>query len=433
MKINTLNTNCFFAFIVLLCLTAPKLIAQTSPGWRGPARNGIFTEKGLLKSWPDGGPGLLWETMDAGKGYSAPAVADNRIYLTGMNEIEDKETFMAYTLDGKKIYEVEYGNPWTFSFPETRTTPTIANGKAYVISGSGEIVCINAADGKIVWKVDGGKKFERLTGNWGTAESPLVFDNKVIYTPAGDQTTMVALNAQTGEVVWKTKPLGDIGAYVSPLLITYKGKRQIIGSTAIHIMGVNPDTGDIEWMFKDWGEAPEPLPQEYVQGNAMGANVAANTPLFKDGRVFFSHAEVGGFMLQLNNSLTEATLAWNTDSIGTDIGGYVLVDGTIYGANYITNTKGDWVAVDWNTGEVKYKEAWEGKSKGSIVAADGMLYCCDERRGFVALVKPNPKKFDVVSEFRRAKGEGPHWAHPVINNGVMYIRHGSALMAYKIK
>ncbi|MCL2511670.1 MAG: PQQ-like beta-propeller repeat protein, partial [Bacteroidales bacterium] len=339
----------------------------------------------------------------------------------------------AYTLDGKKIYGVEYGNPWAYTYADTRTTPTIVNDKAYVISGSGEIVCINTADGKIVWSVDGGKKFERLAGNWGTAESPLVFDNKVIYTPAGDQTTMVALNAQTGEVVWKTKPLGDIGAYTSPILVTYKGKRQIIGSTAIHVIGVNPDNGGIEWMFKDWGEPPAPLPTEYVQGNAMGANVAANTPLFKDGRLFFSHADVGGYMLQLNDNLTNATLLWNTDSMGTDIGGYVLVNGTIYGANYITNTKGDWVAVDWNTGELKYKEVWEGKSKGSIVAADGMLYCYDERRGFVALVKPNPEKFDVVSEFRISKGEGPHWAHPVIHQGVLYVRHGSALMAFRVK
>ena len=425
--------NIIFACIVLTCLTAPKLSAQTSNGWRGPDRNGIFPETGLLKSWADDGPELLWETLDAGKGYSAPVVVGNRIYLTGMNEIEDKETFMAYTLDGKKIYGVEYGNPWAYTYADTRTTPTIVNDKAYVISGSGEIVCINTADGKIVWSVDGGKKFERLAGNWGTAESPLVFDNKVIYTPAGDQTTMVALNAQTGEVVWKTKPLGDIGAYTSPILVTYKGKRQIIGSTAIHVIGVNPDNGGIEWMFKDWGEPPAPLPTEYVQGNAMGANVAANTPLFKDGRLFFSHADVGGYMLQLNDNLTNATLLWNTDSMGTDIGGYVLVNGTIYGANYITNTKGDWVAVDWNTGELKYKEVWEGKSKGSIVAADGMLYCYDERRGFVALVKPNPEKFDVVSEFRISKGEGPHWAHPVIHQGVLYVRHGSALMAFRVK
>ena len=433
MKTSVLNTKYFFTFIVLICLITPKLIAQTSHGWRGPARNGIFSETGLLKSWPEEGPELLWETLDAGKGYSAPVVVGDRIYLTGMNEAENKETFVAYTSDGKKIYESEYGNTWAFSFPETRTTPTIANGKAYVISGAGEIVCINTADGKIVWTVNGAKEFERLTGNWGTAESPLVFDNKVIYTPAGEQTTMVALNAQTGEILWKTKAFGDIGAYMSPIIISYKGKRQIIGSTSTHIMGVNPENGEVEWAFKDWGSPPEPFPAEYVQGNAMSVNVAANTPLFKDGRIFFSHAEVGAYMLQLNDNLTDVTLLWNTDAMGTDLGGYVLVNGTIYGSNYLSQSKGDWVAIDWNTGELRYKEAWEGKSKGPIVAADGMLYCYDERRGFVALVKPNLEKFDVVSEFRRAKGAGPHWAHPVINNGVMYIRHGNALMAYKIK
>jgi outer membrane protein assembly factor BamB len=340
---------------------------------------------------------------------------------------------VAYSLDGKKIYEVEYGNPWALSFPETRTTPTIVNGKAYVISGSGEIVCINTTDGKIVWKVEGGKEFKRLTGNWGTAESPLVFDDKVIYTPAGEQTTMVALNAQTGEVVWKTKPFGDIGAYLSPIIINYKGKRQIIGSTSIHIIGVNPDNGDIEWAFEEWGNPPEPLPEAAVQGNTMSVNVAANTPLFVDGYIFFSHADVGAYKLKLNDNLTDVSLVWNTDSLGTDLGGYVLVDGTIYGSNFLAQNRGDWVAIDWKTGDLKYKEVWEGKSKGPIVTADGLLYCCDERRGFVALVKPNSEKFDIISEFRITKGEGPLWAHPVINNGIMYIRRGSTLMAYKIK
>jgi outer membrane protein assembly factor BamB len=433
MKTPPLKTKCIFAFIVLICLVTSKLTAQTSSGWRGPSRDGVFRETGLLKSWPEGGPELLWETLDVGKGYSAPVVVGNRIFLTGMNENEDRETFMAYTLNGQKIYEVEYGNPWSMTFPETRTTPTIVNGRAYVISGSGEIVCINIADGRIVWAVDGGKKFERLTGNWGTAESPLVFDNKVIYTPAGHQTTMVALNAQTGELVWKTKPLGDIGAYLSPILITHRGKRQIIGSTSTHIMGINPNTGEIEWAFKDWGRPPAPFPEGLAQGNPMAVNVAANTPLFKDGRIFFSHAGIGGYMLQLNDNLTGVSLLWHTDSLGTDIGGYVLVDGIIYGANWITNARGDWAAIDWYTGELKYKQIWEGKTKGSIVAADGMLYCIDERRGFVALVRPNPKKFDIVSEFRRASGQGPLWAHPVISNGVMYIRHGNALMAYRIR
>lgn len=143
--------------------------AQVTPyGWRGPARNGVYPETGLLKQWPASGPEKLWETMDAGKGYSSPVVVGDKIYLTGMNEDQSMETFSAYTLEGKKLYTVEYSKPWDQTYPETRTTPAIVDGKAYVISGSGEIVCISTADGKIVWKVNGGEVYSRKTGNWGT-------------------------------------------------------------------------------------------------------------------------------------------------------------------------------------------------------------------------------------------------------------------------
>jgi len=392
--------------------------------WRGPARDGVYPETGLLKSWPADGPTLLWDTEDVGNGFSSPVIVGDRIYITGLNEDEDMEIFTAYSLDGKKLYQVEYGDIWTGTYPETRTTPSVVNGKAYMVSGSGEIVCIHTDDGSIVWKVNGGEVFEQKTGNWGTSESVLVFDNKVIYTPSGDQTTMVALDAQTGEPVWKTRPLGDIGAYVSPILISYRGKRQIIGSTAVHLTGVNPENGEIEWTFSDWGFPDMPWP-----------NIAPNSPLFSDGRIFFSHGyDIGGYMLQLNDDLSDVSLLWKTDDLDTHHGGYVLVEGTIYGSNWTDNSQGNWVAVDWNTGETRYEETWSGgKSKGSIITADGMLYCYDERRGTVGLVRPNPDKFDVVSEFRITKGGGPHWAHPVIHNGVLYIRHGSALMAYHVK
>ncbi|MDH6358487.1 PQQ-like beta-propeller repeat protein [Parabacteroides sp. PF5-9] len=415
--------------IVLMVFIFGEATAQSPYGWRGPTRDGIYPETGLLKSWPADGPELLWESFEVGKGYSSPVIVGDRLYITGMNEDETQEIFSAYTLDGKKIYQVPYGTPWDKSYPETRTTPAIEGDKAYVISGSGEIVCFNTSDGAIVWKVDGGTQFERKTGNWGTSECPLVFDNKVIYTPSGDQTTMVALNAQTGAVVWKTRALGDTGAYVSPMLVTYKGKRQIIGSTGATVLGVNPDTGDIEWTFSDWrSEAMTASRPEWV-------NIAPNTPLFKDGRVFFCHGyDIGGYMLQLNETMTSATLLWKTDVLDTHHGGYVLVDGTIYGSNWINNNQGNWVGLDWNTGEKRFEEAWSGgKGKGSIVAADGMLYCYDERRGGVGLVKPSREKFDVVSEFRIEKGEGPHWAHPVIVNGTLYMRHGTVLMAYKVK
>jgi outer membrane protein assembly factor BamB len=437
----------YFSLCVLMTFVTVEFISsQTSYGWRGLTRDGVYSESGLLESWPQEGPKLLWETLEIGKGYSSPVIAGNRLYITGMNEDENMEIFTAYTLEGKKIYETAYSAPWNKTYPETRTTPTIVGDKAYVISGSGEIACIAVADGAIAWKVNGGELFERKTGTWGTSECPLVFDNKVIYTPSGDQTTMVALNAETGETVWKSRALGDVGAYVSPLLITYKGKRQIVGSTGKNVIGVNPETGDIEWTFAEWERPQDPPPtnppkegnaprERSPRRDAPSGNIATNTPLYKDGRIFFCHGyNIGAYMLQLNDDLTGVSIAWRNNDLDTHHGGYVLINDVIYGSNWINNTQGNWVAVDWNTGETRYETDWgSGKSKGSIIAANNMLYCYDERRGTVGLVRSNPEKFDVVSEFRITKGSGPFWAHPVICNGVLYVRHGNALMAYNVK
>ncbi|MDR2121083.1 MAG: PQQ-like beta-propeller repeat protein [Tannerella sp.] len=414
------------ACTVCTCLCAPLSNAQHFHGWRGAGRDGIYHETGLLKTWAENGPQLLWETLDAGKGYSSPVVAGDRLYITGLNDDNDREVFSAYTLDGKQLYRTTCGSPWNDSYIESRTTPTIVGDRAYVVSGMGEVACIAVADGKIIWTVNGEKEFARKQGNWGTSESPLVYDNKVFYTPGGDKTAMVALDAATGKTVWESKPFNEFSAYVSPLLINHKGKRQIVGMTSGHVFGVNPDNGNIEWAFDDFGGDRTP---------ENGGKISTNTPLFKDGRIFVCNGyNDASFMLELNDDATSVKLLWRNSELDTHIGGFVLVNGIIYGSNWINNGNGNWVAVDWNTGETRYENTWTGgKSKGSIIAADNMLYCYDERRGTVGLVNPDPEKFDVVSEFRITKGEGPHWAHPVIHNGTLYVRHGSALMAYKIK
>lgn len=409
--------------LVVALMAASSASAQVAKsGWRGPERDGIYPETGLLKQWPAAGPQQLWEVLDAGKGYSSPVVVGDRVYLTGMSDDQSQEVFSAYTLDGKRVYSTPYSKPWSGQYPEVRTTPTIDNGKAYLISGSGQVVCINASDGKILWSVDGAKSFSIKTGNWGTSECPLVFDNKVIYTPGGDVTTMVALDKNTGKELWRSKPLGDPSTYMSPLLIEHKGKRQIVGATANNMIGVNPDTGVIEWTY-----SIEP------KTKASWANIAPNTPLFKDGKLFYSHGyDIFSFMLQLADDLKSVKLVWHNGDMDTQHGGYVLMDGVIYGTNH-GRPSSAWMALDWNTGQTLYSAEWSNKSAGVVIAADGMLYCYSERTGSVALVKPLRDKFEVVSEFRITKGDGPHWAHPVISNGVLYLRHGSALLAYKIK
>lgn len=422
MKKNVLT----FLLSVAICTGA---LAQVTPyGWRGPQHNGYYPDKGLLNQWPAGGPELVFETADAGKGYSSPVVVGDKVYLTGLNEDGTQEVFQCYNLQGKKQYTVEYGNPWKQSYPETRTTPAIMDGKAYVISGMGEIVCISIADGKILWKVDGGTKYERQTGMWGTSECPLVFDDKVIYTPCGQQTTMVALNRNTGEEIWKTRPIGEKSGYVSPIMIEYKGKRQIVGSTSKTVIGVNPDNGEIEWTFDNWGP-------NYTGKQGRWDNIAPNSALYKDGKIFFCHGyDLNGFQLQLSDDLKKVEVTWRTETLDTHHGGYVLVNNKIYGSNWINNNDGNWCCIDWETGKTNYEEKWtEGAGKGSIIAADNKLFIYDERRGYVGLVNPTPEKFDVVSKFRIAKGSGPYWAHMHIDKGILYLRHGEYFAAYKIK
>lgn len=417
-------------FTVLLGATiSTGALAQVTPyGWRGPEHSGYYPDKGLLKTWPAEGPALVFETEDAGKGYSSPLVVGDKVYITGMNEDGTQEVFQCYDLKGKKLYTVEYGSPWKQSYPETRTTPAIMDGKAYVISGMGEIVCIDTKDGKIVWKVDGGTKYERMTGMWGTSECPLVYDDKVIYTPCGNQTTMVALNRNTGEEIWKSRPLGEKSAYVSPILIEYKGKRQIIGSTSKNVIGVNPDNGEIMWTFDNWGP-------KYSGKESRWDNIAPNSALYKDGKIFFCHGyDINGFQLKLADDLKSVEVTWRTETLDTHHGGYVLVNGKIYGSNWINNNDGAWCCLDWETGKTDYEEKWtEGAGKGSIIAADNKLFIYDERRGFVGLVNPTPEKFEVVSKFRVAKGSGPYWAHMHIDKGILYLRHGEYFAAYQIK
>jgi len=414
----------YLTTILIALLLCGTTIAQTAVGWRGINRDGVFHETGLLKSWPSNGPELLWSVEGVGKGWSSPVVSSGKLFITGMDEEEKNEMLAAYTLDGNLIYRVKYGVPWHQSYPDTRTTPTVVNDKVYVISGIGEVVCLNAKDGEIIWSVNGHDTFGVLPNVWGVAESPLVFDNKVIFTPGGDKTTMVAIDASTGKTIWTTETLRDSCSFVSPIIINHNGIRQIIGFSENYIYGVNPQTGKMIWKFNDWDFTPE--------GGMDG--IITNTPLYRDGKIFVSNAYgMRSHLLEMNNDATGVKVLWRNDSLSVQTGGMVLVGDVIYGSNYITNSKGDWVTVDWNTGKTLYKEAWEGHSKGSIITADGMLYCYEERQGKIALVRPNPEKFDIVSDFRIKKGAGGHWAHPFIHNGVLYVRHGNVLTAYKVK
>ena len=411
-------TKTTFLTLILLFLYS-GLIAQELNEWRGPGRTGVYSETELQKEWAETGPELIWSTESIPNGYSSVVIANNSVYTTGREDTID--VLISLDNSGNIKWKTPYGRAWDNSFNESRCTPTIQNNDIFVSSGLGDVACLDATTGKIKWQVRASEKFEGTFGRWGISESLLIVEDKVIYTPGGDTTTIVALNKDNGETVWQSLSLKDNPSYTSPVLIERNGKKQIVTSTENYIIGVNPENGNIDWKF-DFGE---------YAGGEYFANNQTNTPLYFNGKIFvtsgYDHSCV---MLDLSDNASSVTLAWVDSTLDVHHGGVVKVGDYIYGANWVHNRMGRWVCLNWETGKVMYEQEWE--NKGSIISAEEMLYCYDEKNGNIALVKANPNKFEVISSFKVPLGSGPYWAHPVIKNGILYIRHNEALMAYDI-
>lgn len=409
----------------LLCLLTLSLFgfSQSIAQFRGPDRNGVFPETGLLKSWPEGGPELLWSREDLDRGYASVSVTDEAMYLAGL---EGKYEYLTVLdLEGNTLWRLRYGGGTQRTNRDTRCTPTVEGDRIYLISGRGEVVCIDGSKKEIQWSVPAFEKFQGEFWQWEIAESPLIVDDKVIYTPGGNLTSMVALDKSTGETVWQTESLETPSAFVSPILIAIDGRKIIVGVLTEHIIGVDSENGKILWRVK-YHDIETPTFHEWAPKNNCV------TPLYHDGHLFVTSGyDHVGVMFKLLKGGTAVEQVWINKDLDNHHGQILRIGSYIYGSNWIDNSTGNWCCVDWDTGQTMYEKKWG--TKGSITAADGMLYCYEERRGNLALVEPTPDDFKIVSSFRITKGSGPHWTQPVIRDGVLYIRHGEAFMAYKVR
>jgi outer membrane protein assembly factor BamB len=418
----------FFRITLILVSILPSSLSysQEVAQWRGPGRNGQYPDKGLMQAWPAEGPQMTWSVEGIGKGYSSAVSDGSAIYITGKKGNDDYLT--AISPKGEILWQIPFGPSWNGPFPESRCTPTVENGRIYVLSGKGTIACINAKDGKPLWSFDACKKFNGTYGTWGVCESLLITGNKLIYTPAGPTTTMVALNKETGETIWTSPSLNDTSAYVSPLLIEYGGKKIIVTVINKFLLGVDEPTGKILWSF-NYGDFKAEKGVRIWPGAPKTNTI---TPLFKDGEIYITGGyDHVGAKFKLSDDASSVQLAWVDSTLDCHLGGVVLVDGYIYGSNWLDNSKGNWCCLDWKTGKSMFETKWF--TKGSIIEADSKLYLLDEKNGNMALVNPNPGKFDLVSSFKTTLGTGPVWAHPSIFNGVLFVRRGDALMAFDIK
>jgi outer membrane protein assembly factor BamB len=397
----------FVLFIVVMnSVVYPVVHSQ----WRGPNRDGIYSdEKNLLKKWTETGPTVLWSVNGLGEGFSSPAVTSDKIYVTGM--LDKMGYLFAFDKNGKLLWKKSYGAEWEKSFPGCRTTPLIVDDRVYLMSGYGRVVCMNAQTGDEVWAVDTAKDFSAQLLQWGITESLLVEGDRLICTPGGPQATVVALDRKTGKTIWICKGNGENSGYCSPILVQQGKTKLIITMTQKSIIGVNFDNGTLLWTFPhvtDWDINP-------------------NTPIVKNGNVFcLSGYGSGSVMLKMNADGTSVQKAWENKEFDSQIGSAVLIDGYLYGSGH--NSKG-WKCVDWQTGQQKYVSNELGK--GNIIAADGMMYCYSEK-GELGLVQPNPNQFTVISTAKVSLGNNQHWAHLVIRDGRLYVRHGDTLIVYSV-
>ncbi|MFO7573704.1 MAG: PQQ-binding-like beta-propeller repeat protein [Bacteroidales bacterium] len=402
------------AFITLSTI----LTAQTAE-FRGPGRTGVFNETGLLKSWPATGPKLLWEATGLGTGYSSVTPTADAIYITGRKG--DNDVITSYTHEGRKNWELVYGKAWNRTYPESRSIPTYVDGYLYLVSGQGDIVCVSSK-GEKLWSNNHFQKYNASAPRFGISESPLVVDGKVIVTPGGSQTSLVAFDAKTGKMIWESESLREGAQYVNPVYVEHGGKKMVVTLLTNYVLGVS--LADGKTIFK--------VNYASLQSGIGRVNHTI-TPLYKDGYLFVTSGyDHDGVKFRLSPDGTSAEVVWQNSDIDPHHGGFVLLGNTLFSSNYQSNSMGKWVAVDWTTGKTLWVNDWH--NKGSIISADGMIYIFEEKSGHVGLVRPSNDKLDMVSEFRLpTKSEGPFWAHPVIKNGRLFVRHGDYLAVYDIR
>ena len=407
--------------VSLVLIAAASVFAADWPQFHGPNRDNKSLDKGLLKKWPQGGPKRIWEAPGIGEGYSTVAIAGKRIYTTG--SINGDCVITVLDMDGKKVWTGTNGRAWKKSYPGTRSTPTITGGMLYHLSGIGNLACLKADDGQAVWSIDIMKKFGGRNIMWGLAESPLVFDDKVVCTPGGKEISMVALDGKTGKVVWECKGVGDRPGYASPILVEYKGLRQIVTVMSESIVSVRASDGKLLW--------------RYPHKVYMDENIT--TPIFHEGFLIVSGCVKKGttsLRLEVSGDNCSVRRHWHNRHLDNKQGGIILAGGRLYGYAELGSRSAPWMCIDFKSGKNIFSSSPVQSSykyrNGCLTYADGMFYLYSDN-GKMVLAKATDTGFEVTGRLRiKDPGKRPTWAHPVVCGGRLYIRGGDKLSVYNV-
>jgi len=393
------------ALFLLSCGPKPEQVSQ----WRGPNRSGVYNETGLLTEWPAEGPKLLWAIDSTGNGFGSPVLTEDQLFING--EKDSTGYLFAYNLEGKMMWKSAYGKEWMKNFPGSRSTPTVVGNLVYVCSGMGDIVCFDKQTGVKKWSLNMVKDLKGIDNMFGYAESLLVNGDMVYCQPGGLENNIMALNRFTGKTVWTQKAVGQLEAYNSPIIVK-RGKLDLLLTFSEDcFLGLDGQTGKLLW----------------TQPQDTAGNLHGNVPVVDGNDLIYTEGDgnrtVKNKLAVDGSSITEVMRNPWFDNI---MGGVVKIDGKIYGTSHRQMYL---KCLDMKSGQVTDSLKM---FRGSTIAADGMLYVFTEK-GDVNLVKPNTSGMKLVSSFKITRGTKEFFTHPVIHDGVLYVRHGQALMAYSIK
>ena len=378
--------------------------------WRGPNRDGISAETGLLQRWPSQGPPRLWRTTGAGEGYSSFSAANDRLYTLGARGgTEYLSAFDANT--GRKLWEQPNGQRFRNDRGDgPRSTPTVDGDRLFVFGGSGELTSFDAATGTRVWSVNVVREHGGIVPYWGYSESPLVVDDRVLVNVGGRGASIVAFNKVTGDVLWRSE--SDEAGYSSPMLLRTGSLSQVVFFTGRRALAVDARDGRTLW--------------SYPRVSNRTANIA--TPIVRGTQVFLSSDYgTGAALLQVRaaGNLANADEVYFTREMRNHHASSVLVGDHLYGFSGSILT-----AMRFASGEVAWRDRSVGK--GSIIVADGRLYLYSEG-GVVGLAEATPDGYREHGRFRIEQGNLPTWSHPIITGGRLILRDQDVVYAFDVR
>lgn len=412
--------------VLIVMAIAGSSLGADWPQWRGPNRDGVSTETGLNLNWSQNKPPLLWTFPQAGSGYSSPTIVGETLYCQGAADNSDF-AFALNTETGKLIWKQPLGKQFIQDRGDgPRGSVTVDGENLYLIRGGGQLHCLAATDGKLLWQKDfrndlGGDIMSQW--DWGCSESPLVDGELVICTPGGSKGTLAAINKKTGDVVWRSTDWTDNGGYSSPIVAEVDGVRQYIQYTRGGVAGVAAKDGTVLWNAE-------------VAGNRVAV---VPTPIYRDHLVYITSgygAGCGCVRLTRQDDKFKAETVYANRNQSNHHGGVVLVGEYVYGYS----DRYGWVCQNLKTGENMWQEKGNGRpSKGAVISVDGHLLCLDEDTGSLTVAEASPDgwkesgRLDLPEKTKIRTMDNEVWAHPVVANGKLYLRHHDLLFCFDIK